>query len=84
MVEEELAKAQARAEIYENENKIGQSKKVYSFIPWMTLLNDPLYSRDTFSQYVERTPRYIKNRKRGSMQWQQWLIILATYHRKKE
>ena len=27
MVEEELAKAQARAEIYENENEIGQSRK---------------------------------------------------------
>ena len=27
MVEEELAKAQIRAEIYENESKIGQSRK---------------------------------------------------------
>ena len=27
MMEEELAKAQARAEIYENESKIGQSRK---------------------------------------------------------
>ena len=27
MVEEELAKAQVRAEIYENESKIGQSRK---------------------------------------------------------
>ena len=33
MVEEELAKAQARAEIYENESKIGQSRKARPSAP---------------------------------------------------
>ena len=33
MVEEELAKAQIRAEIYENESKIGQSRKTKPSTP---------------------------------------------------
>ena len=33
MVEEELAKAQARAEIYENESKISQSRKTKPLTP---------------------------------------------------
>ena len=33
MVEEELAKAQARAEIYENESKIGQRRKTKPSTP---------------------------------------------------
>ena len=30
----------------------------------MTLVNDPLYSRDAVSQYVERVPRYSEKRER--------------------
>ena len=50
----------------------------------MTLVNDPLYSHNTVSQYVERAPRYSqKGKERDSTQWQQWLKILVIYHRER-
>ena len=47
----------------------------------MILVNNLLYSCNAVTQYVDNTLRYSEKRgKRGLMQWQQWLIILAVCH----
>ena len=53
-MEEELSKAQARAEIYENENKIGQSRKLKPSTPNDVHTNQGISNVENFEETKQK------------------------------
>ena len=67
MVEEELSKAQARTEIYENECKIGQSRK----------------ANDVHTNQGISTTKDLEETEQKEMQNEKWKKILKTQYKSK-
>ena len=64
MVEEELSKAQARTEIYENRSKIGQSRKIKPSTPNDVHTNQGIYTTENLDETEQKE---VQNEKRQRM-----------------
>ena len=67
MVEKDLVKAQARAETYENENKIGQSRK-----------SKPSRANDVFTNQRISTIENLEETKQRKVQNEKWKRMFKT------